>query len=388
MDIEKNIMNQMESQRPDFDEIPDFLREVKWYDIDTSGLLLDFSEPYHPPKWTLSHNNQRFANLGDLHVITGKSGHGKTSLMSIVMAAILKGRCGNLRYELSDTIANPVVLYIDTEMGKDDTIAIKNRVCVLAGLDYTQQQKQFKIARLRDTQKASVRWQQILKLIYEVRPNICMIDGMLDIVSDYNSQEECTPIIRECMMTATHYNISMWCVLHENPTFDKMVGTLGSILQRKVTEVFAVRKHDQSKMKPSDRRDDRPKIYFSVEQLKARGKDVDGWDFEVTSESGWGIPHELTDKEPAAKFTTKVTPEQLKEWIIEKYNLIEWPATRSDFSKIILEQEFNIKSEVEQKELIQMALNRRFLLLQDKSEKQPGQTNLRLKLNEEEITPF
>ena len=43
-----------------------------------------------------------------------------------------------------------------------------------------------------------------------------MSDNALDIVKDYNNQEECQPIIRKSMMLATHYDASMWMVLHEN----------------------------------------------------------------------------------------------------------------------------------------------------------------------------
>ena len=271
---------------------PEFLKERQWFDVDVSGLLLDFAEPYHPPRWTLSHNGTPFANRGELHIVTGKSGHGKTAFMSQVMATLLCGKFGGMVYE-GEPPHMPVVLYIDTEQGKDDTIAIKNRVCSLAGIPANQPCERFKVARLRDTVTASDRWRQILKLAYFIKPDVMFIDGLLDIVEDYNEQKECTPIIRELMIMATHYDMSTWCVLHENPTTDKMVGSLGSIAQRKVTEVFAVRKHKNEKEK--ERKPNRPPIYFSVEQLKARGKDVDDWDFEILSVEGWGKPQELSD---------------------------------------------------------------------------------------------
>ena len=220
--------------------VPDFLKERGWFGVDVSGLLLDFAEPYHPPRWTLSHNGTPFANRGELHIVTGKSGHGKTAFMSQVMATLLCGKFGNMQYE-GEPPNMPVVLYIDTEMGKDDTIAIKNRVCSLAGIPFNEPCERFKVARLRDTVTAAERWQQILKLAYVIKPDVMFIDGLLDIVEDYNEQKECTPIIRELMIMATHYDMSTWCVLHENPTTEKMVGSLGSIAQRKVTEVFAVR---------------------------------------------------------------------------------------------------------------------------------------------------
>ena len=275
---------------------PEFLKERQWFDVDVSGLLLDFAEPYHPPRWTLSHNGTPFANRGELHIVTGKSGHGKTAFMSQVMATLLCGKFGGMVYE-GEPPHMPVVLYIDTEQGKDDTIAIKNRVCSLAGIPANQPCERFKVARLRDTVTASDRWRQILKLAYFIKPDVMFIDGLLDIVEDYNEQKECTPIIRELMIMATHYDMSTWCVLHENPTTDKMVGSLGSIAQRKVTEVFAVRKHKNEKEK--ERKPNRPPIYFSVEQLKARGKDVDDWDFEILSVEGWGKPQELGDTQDA-----------------------------------------------------------------------------------------
>lgn len=267
-------------------EIPDFLKGDNWFNEDTSGLYLDFTKPYKPPRWTLSHDGTPFAKMGDLHVIQGKAGHGKTSLMTQFMATLLCGSFGHLRCELKE---DPTVLYIDTEMSEDDTIAIKNRVCTLSGIPINQPCERFKVVRLRETESAEERWRQVLKVIWEVHPTVCFLDGALDVVNDYNSQEECQPIIRKCMMLVTHYDMSMWCVLHENPMADKMVGTLGSIMQRKVTEAFSVRKHKHEK----DKYPHMPDIWFEVLQPKARGKDQDEWAFEVLSAESWGMPVEL-----------------------------------------------------------------------------------------------
>lgn len=281
------------NQPPQLPEIPEFLQGEKWFGIDIDDDFLDFEEPYRPPRYTLSRMGVPFANVGELHIITGKPGNGKTGLMSQLMAAILCGKFGNTEYVLEER-PKPKVLYIDTEQGKDDTIAVKNRVCSLAGLDYTQPQEQFVIMRLRDTEDAKDRWRKILKAIYIVQPTDIFLDGLLDIVKDYNDQVECQPIVRECMMAATHYDASLWSVLHENPLVDKLVGTLGSIAQRKVAEIFTVKKIKQGDLKPTDRRLDRPDIYFQVKQVKARGRDVADWDFQyVTNVGGWGQPVEL-----------------------------------------------------------------------------------------------
>lgn len=382
----EQIAKQMEAARPDMENIPDFLKDDHWYEMEVADDFLDFQEPYRPPRYILSHDGVRFANIGDLHVVSGKAGHGKTNLMSQFMAAILCGKVGNIQYEMSEVIPKPVILYIDTEQGKDDTIAIKNRVCELAGLDYRKPQEQFKILRLRDTEEAADRWRKILKAVWLIRPNVIFLDGMLDIVNDYNDQKECQPIVRKCMMLATHYDVSLWMVLHENPMADKLVGTLGSITQRKVTEVFTVRKHKRSEEKTF--KPDRPDIYFTVTELKARGRDVADWDFEVIpGAAGWGMPREIIDMPPVPQFNTKHTTEELKVWITEGQSRIDWPATRKDFSEQIL-QPNGVTAEDEQKELITMALNRGFIRCQDKSEMAKGQKHARLKLNTNEIPPF
>jgi hypothetical protein len=166
----------------------------------------------------------------------------------------------------------------------------------MAGINNDDAKQHFFILRLRDTETAQERWRKILKAIWEVKPTDIYLDGMLDIVEDYNDQKECQPIIRKCMILATYYDASLWAVLHENPLVEKLVGTIGSIAQRKVSEIFVVQKIKQCDMKPQDRREDLPDIYFKVKQVKARGKDVGDWLFEYTTNiGGWGQPIEIED---------------------------------------------------------------------------------------------
>ena len=275
-------------------DAPEFLRGDDWYGMEVDGDFLDFTEPYIPPRYTLQRGETKFANVGDLHIISGKPGNGKTGLMTMLMAAILCGEYGKTKYALSSERPNPIVLYIDTEQGKDDTIALKNRVCVMAGLDYKVKHDNFIVLRLRDTESEVERWKKILKAIYLVRPTDIFLDGMLDLVRDYNDQVECQPIIRKSMMLATHYDTSLWMVIHENPMVSKLVGTLGSIAQRKVAEIFSVIKVKQGDLKPNEVNPSMPAIYFIVNQEKARGKDVDKWYYQFCAkDGGWGIPEEV-----------------------------------------------------------------------------------------------
>lgn len=290
-------------------EIPEFLQGDQWFSAEIDDDLLDFDEPYRPPRYTMERGGVPFADVGELHLVSGKPGNGKTGLMSQLEATTLSGQFGGMtgrrvKHRIRDEQTGEVseqeiparLLHIDTEQGKDDTIAFKNRVCSMAGLSSDEAKQHFFILRLRDTEKAVDRWRKILKAIWVVKPTDIFIDGLLDIVEDYNDQKECQPIIRKCMMLATEYDASLWAVLHENPMVDKLVGTLGSIAQRKVSEIFVVIKVKQSELKESERRPDLPEIYFRVKQVKARGKDVSDWLFRYeTNVGGWGQPVELDD---------------------------------------------------------------------------------------------
>ena len=279
-------------------DAPEFLKGDDWFGAEVDADFLDFTEPYTPPRYTLQRGDVKFANVGDLHIISGKPGNGKTGLMTMLMAAILNGEYGKTKYALKAERPEPIVLYVDTEQGKDDTIALKNRVCVMAGMDYKVAHNNFIVLRLRDTESEIDRWRKILKAIYMVKPTDIFLDGMLDLVKDYNDQVECQPIIRKSMMLATHYDTSLWMVLHENPMVSKLVGTLGSIAQRKVAEIFSVAKIKQCDLKPNEVNPSMPAIYFCVNQEKARGKDVDKWYYQFCAkDSGWGIPEEVEKPE-------------------------------------------------------------------------------------------
>jgi hypothetical protein len=331
---------------------PDFLQGDDWFETQVDDDFLDFDEPYRPPRYTMERDGVPFADVGELHIISGKPGNGKTGLMSQLEAATLGRQFGNtlardVGHIVRDEQGNIVngedrrplfqqrptrILHIDTEQGKDDTIAFKNRVISMSGISKDEAKEHFFILRLRDTELASDRWKKILKAIYVVQPTDIFLDGMLDIVEDYNDQKECQPIIRKCMMLATYYDTSLWAVLHENPLVDKLVGTLGSITQRKVSEIFTVIKVKQADLKPNEQRPDLPDIYFRVKQNKARGRDVADWLFQyVTNAGGWGQPVEIEDNGVKVVNSKEI---QLMKECDERFKSFNWTSSGASYSDL------------------------------------------------------
>ena len=319
-------------------KVPEFLKSDDWFDADIGPYRLNFQKAYEAPRYTLSWDGVPFAPLGGIHAITGQAGNGKTMTLAQFMAAILCGEYGELRCELDPDVPRSV-LYIDTEMEEANTIAVKNRVMTLCGRPINEQADDFNIIMLREVPEtidakgtkiasSTNRWRMTLKAIYEYRPTAVFIDGLLDVVKDFNDNKECQETIYKCMQVASHYGISVWCIVHQNPGGEKLVGHLGSFLERKVTDVF------QTKKEKNDKTGD---VTFTVSQKKARGRDVADWQFRVVPVDSWGRPEQITIDmvQRKGEKCEGDDPETIKRWIDEARDAYEWPMSRADIKKKI-----------------------------------------------------
>lgn len=278
-----------------------FLQEIKWQEVDVDGNWLDPEEQYEPPKYTLEYKGVPFAPLGGIHGLTGQPGHGKTFTFTQLMVAILKGEFYGLRYRLKNEVPEPKVLYIDTEMEKGNTQLVMLRVYDMMGWPNGSQQEQFKILWLREVTKAEDRWKKTLKAINVMKPTVVFLDGLIDVIGDFNDNKECQDLIYQCMGAASHYGISMWLLLHENPGSEKMVGHAGSFLERKATDVLKTKKEKGAE------------VIFNVEQKKARSRDLDKWQFRIEDDDHhYGHPVILSAEQMAANESkqTKAEPKQ------------------------------------------------------------------------------
>ena len=363
---------------------PDFLQSDDWFDQDVEQYRLDFEKAYEAPRYTLSWDGVPFAPLGGIHAITGQAGNGKTMTLAQFMSAILCGEFGNLRYELNDTIPKPTVLYIDTEMEEANTIAVKNRVMTLCGRPINERADDFVVVMLREVPEttndkgekiaSSVnRWRMTLKAIYQYKPTAVFIDGLLDVVKDFNDNKECQETIYKCMQVASHYGISVWCIVHQNPGGEKLVGHLGSFLERKVTDVFQTKK---------DKNDKTGDVTFTVSQKKARGRDVSDWQFRVLPVDSWGRPEQL-EQAVVVKNEFKHTAEEIKAWLEEYQDKVKWPATLTEVRLNIFKDMCGIKSNDDLQQCVKIATNRTFLTAQPEHEFEDGQKKPKYYLNPE-----
>ncbi len=285
-----------------------FLRDLDWIDADISRNWLDPTEAYTSPQYTLSYCGVPFAPMGGIHGLTGKPGHGKTMTFTQLMVAIMRGDFGNLHSLLKERCnregREPTVLYIDTEMEKGNTQLVMLRVYQEMGWQRGTVQQQFRILWLREVVRAEDRWRMTLRAIYEMRPDVVFLDGLIDVIGDFNDNRACQLLIYQCMGVASHYNISLWCLLHENPGSEKMVGHAGSFLERKATDILRTKK-DKSGTRAT----------FTVTQAKNRARDFDDWMFHIEDDDNH-YGHPVMDTfTPETREQPAIDPRQIRETV-------------------------------------------------------------------------
>lgn len=305
----------------DGEPVPTHLAHLHWINYDNSARWHDNTKDYPPPPNTLMYNDVSFAPLGDIQVLCGLPGNGKTQACVQLIACLLTGKWGRLTCIRTEPQR---VLYCDTEQSQFTTAMINARVCALTGRDAKTAYEDFRILELRQISEPKERWISILKGIHEMQPTIVFIDGLLDLLEDFNDQKESKRLIDEIMLTATYYNVSIWLVIHLNTSVEtKLMGHAGGFARRKATDVLKVVKVK----KPGTN-----EVLFEVSQdIKTRGGDIEDWRFKIVSHNGVFIPEMIT--EPLTGDIDQI--DTMIKWLSERLFDIPQPCTKGDVKEVL-----------------------------------------------------
>lgn len=270
--------------------------------------LLDARQNYPEPYYMLEYNGVPFSAIGGIQAISGQKKNGKTFVLAQLMAAILGVNSERAKTYLPGLKVpertlehlghDPKVLYVDTEMEQLNSAKVLRRVHWLCDWSMDVPNERFHVLWLRgitDTkddegkikERAYKRRYRLIRTAIEMfQPDAVFIDGLRDIMADFNNLEESASIIGELMALAEQNHICIWNALHMNPRpgnddESKMRGHAGTELGNKATDTIVSYKKKESN----------GRVTFTVKQLDARGKDMEDWKFEVTEAAGaLGIP--------------------------------------------------------------------------------------------------
>lgn len=309
---------------------------------------LDPEQEYPEPHFLFEYNGVGFSPLGGIQAISGQKKNGKTFVLAQLMAAALgtgservSEYLGTLqtRQDTIDWLGHePRVLYCDTEMEQLNTAKVLRRVHWLCGWDMKQRSERFFVLWLREVPKTEnqssnkERWRIIKNAIEQISPDIVFVDGLRDLVNDFNDNTESSAIVGEMMSLASQKNMCIWNVLHMNPRpsnddESKMRGHLGTELGNKVSDTFvSIKKKDSNT----------GQVTFTVKQQDARGKDIDDWQFEITDDvGGLGIPKIIGTPIPKNDKPEGDNPEHILHWINEAIGKYTWPMSRAEIKKLV-----------------------------------------------------
>lgn len=247
---------------------------------------IDLSHNYPEPKFALFQDITGTLPCGDIAAVKAKSKNGKSFLCSIFAASMLG--CEDFGFRAANPDA--VVFYFDTEQNERNTARLGRRVHRLCGWNEHQKSDRFRIFTLRKMDaKSMFSYIQDIVLSAPRRPDMVVIDGIADLIDDFNDIKLSDECIKTLMQMSANYDCTILCVLHENKSKGDygMKGHLGTLLLQKSSDVFQVT-YDKGQ--------------FNVEETDCRNRPIAGLSFSVDDD---GIPFLSETLQASRDFETR-----------------------------------------------------------------------------------
>lgn len=211
-------------------------REANAFTKYVSQFEIRISDEFPPEENLIAIKGVKVFALKDLVAIKAKQKNGKSTAIAILIAALINGEWGAVSRVGEKA---PCILYIDSEMKSRDTHLLLKKVYAMAGVPEGEELENITFVNLRMMDTDDCR-ENVEKFIQYYQPDIVFIDGIVDLISDFNDVQQSQEVVRMLLYCAEKYNTCIAAVLHTNKdTSDhNMRGHLGTILSQKVSDVF------------------------------------------------------------------------------------------------------------------------------------------------------
>ena len=198
----------------------------------------------------------------ELVAVTGKAKSGKTFVTSMLMACCMMHGVLSFKRDGEKPLR---MLWYDTEQSDESTQDIlRNRIVPMVGEGGEQM-----VSEMADVFNVRcVEWKDRRDLLTEAvvrcKPDLVVVDGIRDLVSDINDGVLAQEVMEELMHLATENNCCIVCVLHQNKSGEdrNLRGWIGTELMNKAFEVYSCEKL-------------MPQRIFKLEQTLTRKHDIE-----------------------------------------------------------------------------------------------------------------
>lgn len=221
---------------------------------------------YPEPQYLLTApNGTGTCPRGDIVGTKAKSKNGKTIFVSMLGASIHKSNVF-----MKSNFQGSTILYFDTEQNERNTARVLRRMNALCGYDTKVSKDEIRAYSIRRIDTLS-RWAYITEQVNKRNPAAIIIDGIVDLVQDFNDIKESKEFINKLLQFAQDKDICIICVLHTNKSQDDhgMRGHLGTILEQKASDVFEIVKNGS---------------IFTVTETECRNKAIDSFSFVLDND--------------------------------------------------------------------------------------------------------
>lgn len=178
--------------------------------------------------------------ISDICAVVAKAKNGKTHLVVVFCASIL----GYVGFGINSLIDNAKIIYFDTEQARINTVKVIRKIHTLLGWDLSKDNDRLMAFNLR-AMDIRERYPYIQKVVERLKPTLAVIDGVADLVADFNNVAESREMANKLKKLSTENDLCVLCVIHENPSETKsnLRGNLGREIQNAASDLWRVEKN-------------------------------------------------------------------------------------------------------------------------------------------------
>jgi archaellum biogenesis ATPase FlaH len=200
-----------------------------------------FKENYEPPPENiiLSINEKNIGCAGSFIIISGLPKAGKSTFLNAFISSNFK-KDDIFGIELK---TNEKIGYFDTESSQNDFYNNLKRIKYMAKIKTFPENFNAYNTRLDSTQTNKI---LIEAYIMVHQPKVVFIDGLLDLLDNYNDEKESRELIVWLKKITQEYNILIIGVVHTGKKDNHTLGHFGSMVDRYAQSVLEVVKDKES----------------------------------------------------------------------------------------------------------------------------------------------
>lgn len=210
---------------------------MQWY---YKQCRVDINDEVLEPDYLLEIDGVKCFPRGDFSIIKAPQKSGKTMTIACMVAALIGGELWKLKALEKDLR----ILVIDTEQSTKSSNKLLHRIQKMSRRSKNDIHIHFELLNMR---KLSVKERnELLSYAIEIiKPDVIIIDGIVDLCNNFNDVEESKAVVDTCMKLSSMYNCHIFAVIHTNPSDadGKGRGHLGTMAAQKAFEVIQLKKN-------------------------------------------------------------------------------------------------------------------------------------------------